>query len=78
MVNLGELAEVAVGAGLGLGVIVAFAVALSALIRESESRRDGRRARAVGFGVVAAVAFAGAVVGALYGLTVIAQDSPLG
>jgi len=78
MVNLGELAEVALGAGLGLAVIVAFAVALSALIRASESRRGGRPARAVGFGAIAAFAFAGALVGALYGLAVIAQDSPLG
>ena len=74
----GELAEVAVGAGLGLGAIAAFALGLRAMISAGESWQRGRSVLSVSLGTVGVVAFAAAVAGTVYGLAVIAEDSPLG
>ena len=73
-----ELAQVAVGAGLGLAVIAAFAIGLRATIQSSESWQRGEAARGVALGALAGVALLAAVAGTVYGLAVIAQDSPLG
>ena len=73
-----ELVQVAVGAGLGLAVIAAFAIGLRATIQSSESWRRGEAARSVALGALGGAALLAAVAGTVYGLAVIAEDSPLG
>jgi hypothetical protein len=73
-----ELVDVAAGAGLGLAAIAAFAVGLRATIQSTESWQDGRVARSVALGAVAGLALLAAVGAVVYGLAVIAEDSPLG
>jgi hypothetical protein len=73
-----ELVQVAVGAGLGLAVIAAFAIGLRATIQASESWQRGEAARSVVLGALGGVALLAAVTGTVYGLAVIAEDSPLG
>ena len=73
-----ELVQVAVGAGLGLTVIAAFAIGLRATIQSGESWRRGEAARSVVLGALGGIALLAAVAGTVYGLAVIAEDSPLG
>jgi RsiW-degrading membrane proteinase PrsW (M82 family) len=72
------LVDVAAGAGLGFAVIAAFAFGLRATIRSTESWQRGEVARSVVLGTVAGLALLAALGGTVYGLAVIAEDSPLG
>lgn len=55
----------------GLGVSAAFSIALTATIKASEARSDGRVARLAGWSLMAALAFAAFAFSAVYAVHIV-------
>lgn len=77
IVDFGELAGLAAGCAIGLGVIVAVAIALSAWIRAGDAWRRREFGGALMLGTASGVLGLAALAGIAYGLSVIAESSPV-